>query len=531
MKVHVDFDFEPNEEAWKAAEEAVNDGCKNFTILKNGQLVEANQEIKILFGPVVGNVTSTTAIVIIEASSKECNEIQCQLFANDQEEEPVALLHKDLGCQKPQAFVFQDLVPDTTYTAIFTNILSPTTKATFKTKKEEDMKTFKLIALSCDRPSRLLLGQLNPWKYINRIVKTGRVDCVLHIGDQIYPDSEDIQHAAKIFGDIFDSLPPSKQADMMARGRELWREKYRTNFNQFFKREVVANVSNLMIWSDNDVANDFTTLKNPETGEQAYHPKFLQCGMQVFREYQRRLWDPECEAEQLQDEVQEYHCHTYGQQVGIFLFDLRGNRITPEGVQHSENPLISDSQWIAFEDFLANPELRAVILCSETPFIGEEPSACIDKVQDNLSMDFLRDHWSFNEQDLVRLVELCFAWKGEGDGTRDLLMISGDIHCGVTTVLTDEESGLQINHYTTSPVTNHVCSFFPPLMGSLNERFHFHHLPLGKNFRNFLDVDIHIDDDTTSIQAKLVPISTDVFKNDTWPITEQEEDEIDLDPR
>ena len=31
--------------------------------------------------------------------------------------------------------------------------------------------------------------------------------------------------------------------------------------------DVMSRVSNLMIWSDNDVANDFTTLKNAE-GEQ-----------------------------------------------------------------------------------------------------------------------------------------------------------------------------------------------------------------------------------------------------------------------
>ena len=35
-----------------------------------------------------------------------------------------------------------------------------------------------------------------------------------------------------------------------------------------------------MIWSDNDVANDFTTMKNAE-GEQAYNPEFLRCGIKV----------------------------------------------------------------------------------------------------------------------------------------------------------------------------------------------------------------------------------------------------------
>ena len=37
--------------------------------------------------------------------------------------------------------------------------------------------------------------------------------------------------------------------------------------------------------------------------KQGYHPKFLQCGMEVYREYQRRLWDPNCETEFPGDEA------------------------------------------------------------------------------------------------------------------------------------------------------------------------------------------------------------------------------------
>ena len=61
-----------------------------------------------------------------------------------------------------------------------------------------------------------------------------------------------------------------------------------------------------------------------------------------------------------------------------------------------------------------------------------------------------------------------------------------------------------------------VCDFFPPLTGSLNERFHFNHLPLGKKFRNFLEVDIRFDEECTNIQAKIVPVSTDIFKDHVW---------------
>ena len=70
----------------------------------------------------------------------------------------------------------------------------------------------------------------------------------------------------------------------------------------------------------------------------------------MYRQYQRILWDPALSGAPADDEYfQEFHSHVYGP-VGIFLMDLRGNRITGDGVQKSENPLISDQQWEAFGD-------------------------------------------------------------------------------------------------------------------------------------------------------------------------------------
>ena len=391
--------------------------------------------------------------------------------------------------------------------------------ATFTTKSI-DMVNFRMIALTCDRPSRLLLGQQNPWEHmLNHAILRSKnpVNTILHIGDQIYPDDEDIQDADKIFNEIYDTCTPSKKVLMSLRGRELWRNKYRNVFSTPGKVSVLSRVSNLMIWSDNDVANDFTTMKN-EDGSQTYHPHFLKCGMRTYREYQRRLWDPKCPLDVDNKDVKEWHSHTYGC-IGIFMFDLRGNRITSDGVQMSDRSLISSKQWEDFETFLLNPNLRAVILCSETPFVGDEPKTVKEKVKESLKMNFLMDHWSFNEDELIRLLDSCFSWKlaGEEKGIgKDVLLIGGDIHCGVTSVIRDNETGLLINHITTSPVTNHVCDFFPSLSGNISDRYNFSHLPLGKQFRNYADVRINVEEEEVFIQARLIPISTDIFKNLTW---------------
>ena len=513
LKVKVSNGFQIKEDIPAKIDEALQDGLQNFTILSDGSIVPVNK--KLTFGPVIGEVTSTSACIVIEVKFYEHVEgiLHCQLFAQDDMENGQLMEQtKEIRTGRPIAFVFEDLSPDTAYVAMFPAV-GEDVMATFKTKKEEDLESFKLIALSCDKPSRLLLGQLNPWKNILRTVDTGRVNSIIHIGDQIYPVGDAMSHAEKIFAEKYDGMDEEKQEDMMNRGKELWRQIYRDGFSNKYKQEVLSKTSNLMIWSDNDVANDFTTMKRQD-GSQAYHPNFLKCGMEMYRDYQRRLWDSECLPEN-SEVVEEWHSHIYGNKVGIFLFDLRGNRITPEGEQQSDNSLLSEAQWAAFEEFMANPDLRAVILCSETPFLGEEPSVCQAKVADNPKFDFLKDHWYYNEEELLKLMDICFAWKGDSS-QRDLILVAGDIHCGVTSIITDEESGLQINHYTTSPITNHVCDFFPDLNGNLNERYRFSHLPLGNKFRNYLEVDVRLDEECTSIQAKLVPVSNDIFKNQEW---------------
>ncbi len=78
--------------------------------------------------------------------------------------------------------------------------------------------------------------------------------------------------------------------------------------------------------------------------------------------------------------------------------------------------------------------MRAAVLCSETPFLGDEPGECQAKVHADPNMDFLKDHWPYNEAELVRyklravymfplqyiylayrLLDTCFAWKAQGE--------------------------------------------------------------------------------------------------------------------
>ena len=53
-------------------------------------------------------------------------------------------------------------------------------------KVDEDIRELTIVALSCDRPRRLLKGQENPWDRLDTLCREGRCDVMLHIGDQVY---------------------------------------------------------------------------------------------------------------------------------------------------------------------------------------------------------------------------------------------------------------------------------------------------------------------------------------------------------
>ena len=233
MQVIFRDDFQLTKETWKKVREASRNEWKSFTVLQSGSIINSANELKVLFGPVVGEVTETSANILIEI---ECEDpefiyVECKLYNKDGDQDPVKIIRQEITNRRPQSFMFNKLSPDTKYVAWFSTSPAPAF-ASFKTKNPE-LDTFKLLALSCDKPSRLLLGQLNPWNFIENVVQKGQTHAVVHLGDQIYPDGEDIQEAAHIFMENYDNTTDDRKIDMMNRTRELFREKYRTYYQRY----------------------------------------------------------------------------------------------------------------------------------------------------------------------------------------------------------------------------------------------------------------------------------------------------------
>ena len=153
--------FDSNGKIWDRVKKASSIGSKSFTLLSNGAVINASDEVKVSYGPVVGEVTETSAIVVIETfseSGKTMN-LECRLFDKSKNSpKPVQVLEKANITKTPQSFAFTKLTPNTKYECWFSTCPSPTL-ASFKTKKK-DMEKFRFIALSCDKPARLLMGKI-----------------------------------------------------------------------------------------------------------------------------------------------------------------------------------------------------------------------------------------------------------------------------------------------------------------------------------------------------------------------------------
>ena len=64
------------------------------------------------------------------------------------------------------------------------------------------------------------------------------------------------------------------------------------------RRAILANCSNLMIWSDIDVYEHFTSTASASGA--SVNELALRCAREVYREYQRQLWHPECLTERME---------------------------------------------------------------------------------------------------------------------------------------------------------------------------------------------------------------------------------------
>jgi len=459
-------------------------------VIIEGQEVHPNRFIKVRVGPVIGEVTATTAIVLLEVTLVA----DIVAFLIPKEGDTVHVKQR-FPANRPETFFFDKLKPETEYKVVFSGISKPGKHTGIVKTLPVAPTKLNIVVVSCDRPERQLDGEQNMWKLLNERIKAGEVDLMLHIGDQVYAEKESVD-AAAVFRHCDSPDHPDQEQKLklfkrtFKRAENRLRDVYRYTWTLPYTASVLSTVPHLMIWSDNDIFNDFTIAKGAS-------PVLICIGQKTYREYQRALWDPNIEDDH--DHSQEQHFHKYGH-IGIAMLDMRGNRVDILGNQKPDEPIISNKQWAEFDALLNDPDITALLVASEIPFVSDPPAVVKAQAQ---KIAFLQDHWAYNEKDLLGVLDRVFDWKAKANGTKDAVLIGGDIHVGVTTTVHDKKTGVTIKQITTSPITNHVCDFFPKRENDLNERYSYKHEVLDKE-RNYGYFEVTATKEQGKIEAKLI---------------------------
>jgi len=471
-------------------------GSEKQVTMFGKETVKCRRGVRILVGPVIGKVTATTAIVLVEVDASSSIHLHLVPESGDS-----IVIEKHFDERIPSTFYVQNLQPETSYQVAIGGVEGKFVRrhtGLVKTFSESPQK-LRVAVVSCDRPERHLAGEELMWKKLWQRIQAGEIDIMLHVGDQVYAQKESMD-ASAIYrhGDFHDAETEEERSKRLVKtfiqARNRLSDVYRFTWSLPYTQRVLAHVPHFMIWSDNDIFNDFTIAEGAS-------PLLVKLGQQCYRLYQRALWDEDITDDQHHSEEQ--HFHKYGN-LGIMMLDMRGNRVDVEGNQSPDNPVVSETQWSQIEAMLADDDIKVIMCCSEIPFISDPPEVVKEGAK---KIPFLADHWAYNDSELFRLLDMLSDWKAAGNGTRDVVLVGGDIHVGHTTVLHDNKNNLDIKQITTSPITNHVCDFFPKLENNLSERYSYVHKVLDSE-KNYGYFEIDTTGDAGEITPSLVGSAT-----------------------
>jgi hypothetical protein len=397
---------------------------------------------KLTLGPVIGKVTDSTARLLIEVDA------DVQVTCDATSANGPATRTVDCIKDRPVAFQLVNLSPATEYTISFQGVSGDYPRGRVRTFPSNPDK-LNVAAVSCNYLGRR--GRTDLWSdLLHRYVLPGDIDLILHAGDQIYGDA--------VFARALTIIKENTIRPRAAQDKHIlnaYRNLYRAWWSEETTRKVLATVSNLMIWDDHEIRDDWgsrDTDCDPASVE--FHIGTL--ARQVYREYQRQLWD-DFDTNAAPASGEEQHWHSWGP-IGVLFIDQRGGRSFG---REPSRPYLSTVQWDKIVATLTVGELsqvRALIVVTSVPlcYLGGSTTAHGTGFSDDLY-----DHWSHpkHAKEQIEMLRELRRWKSANKGQRELLVLGGDVHVGGYTHI-EHEGATIFNQLITSPITNHPPKWY-----------------------------------------------------------------------
>jgi hypothetical protein len=278
------------------AAERLNTGFFPRNILKGGvqrfgASLVTDEEVHIRVGPVIGKVTDTTAIILLEidrARDVECHISLCDNVAP--QGRVVATVRQTMPANSPRVFHVTGLSVNQRYRVCFSGVSRRDAEERVGQFKTFDTLSNRLraVIVSGERSESMNSGDPNVWEKVAARVASFDVDVMLHLGGQV--------HASQAFKDAMIIYQRHEQTGFVTTGqheieettRERLRDVYRRTWNLPRTQQVLASCSHLMIWNDEDIFHNFTMARN-SLGD-PISSDMIRMGHEIYREYQRQLW-------------------------------------------------------------------------------------------------------------------------------------------------------------------------------------------------------------------------------------------------
>lgn len=258
-------------------------------------------DVRVLVGPVVGRVECASARILLEVDADAV--VTCHVSAKNAltlESHELAQCRTSVECVagKPTVFHIPRLVPGRDYVFAFSGVHNQDAVARtggFRTPSLESPTSIRAIAVSGNCLYDMERCEASLWRDVRRSVAAKDALLVVHLGGQVAMQRMFDQSCALLLRHaVATSNAPDWRA-LEAHARDVLRSAYRTQWTatpdlQF----VLAHASNLMLWSDADVYEAFTT--RPELAIDHEQPTMQVCEVcycircRILEHILPRLW-------------------------------------------------------------------------------------------------------------------------------------------------------------------------------------------------------------------------------------------------
>ncbi|CBN74005.1 conserved unknown protein [Ectocarpus siliculosus] len=406
-----------------------------------------------LLGPVVGAVTETTARVLVEVATTMV--VTMEAFMDGAS---VCNVSQEVRAKTPTVFKLNHFLP-AKRVRVTVNVgeFGQEREAQFTTTSDKSQ--WKIASVSCN--CFKFVEKVALWDRLARVA--GDLDCVLHLGDQIYADTD---FGAKKAGGVgFESawesclliLEPLARSDWDSKREDLlecYRKTYRTTWNMPAVATVLASAANYMICDDHEFVDNLGD--NPEHSDTSTVEFYVaKVGYQAYCEYQMQLLR---DVDVQDTRVKPFYAWKLSPKVGFFMTDNRIERTLHRqdrpDAEWVDREFMGPDQWDRIKEaFSADfAECQTVFFGTPTPlvFISQSATGVAEKVIVDAKGTWGNKDFISEQKAALSLLN---SWQ-LARPNRAAITLGGDLHLGGFTDSWHDESDVPLHQMTASAIGN-----------------------------------------------------------------------------